>query len=74
MNKPIISERFDVDDIRAIREYNALRHADMTPAEIVADTRTGAAALMQLLQNRSPKKRVKLISCEQASSLDAHVS
>lgn len=74
MNKPIVSERFDVDDIRAIREYNALRHADMTPAEIVADTREGAAVLMQLLQNRSPQNRVRVVSSEQDSSLDAPAS
>lgn len=30
MNKPIVSERFDVDDIRKIREYNSLRHINMT--------------------------------------------
>ena len=32
-----ISDRFDVDDIRKIREYNAMRHMDMSPQEIVAD-------------------------------------
>ena len=32
MNKLIVSERFDVDDIRKIREYNSLRHINMTPA------------------------------------------
>ena len=25
MNKPTVSERFDVEDIRKIREYNSLR-------------------------------------------------
>lgn len=27
MNRPVVSERFDVDDIRRIREYNSVWHA-----------------------------------------------
>lgn len=52
MNKPIVSERFDIDDIRKIREYNSLRHINMTPAEIVEDTKKGAAVLLERLQER----------------------
>lgn len=50
MNKPIVSERFDVDDIRKIREYNSLRHINMTPAEIVEDTKKGAAEIIARLK------------------------
>lgn len=32
-NEPEISERFDLDDIRKIREYNAARYEKMTPAK-----------------------------------------
>lgn len=39
MNRPTVSKRFDVEDIRKIREYNSLRHIKMTPAEIVEDTK-----------------------------------
>ena len=74
MNKPIISERFDLDDIRAIREYNALRHAGMTPAEIVADTREGASSLMRLLQTHSPNNQVKVLSAGHAAIFDAPAS
>ena len=35
--KPEISKRFDVDDIRKIRDYNSQRHAQMTRSEIVED-------------------------------------
>lgn len=56
MNKPIVSERFDVDDIRKIREYNSLRHINMTPAEIVEDTKKGAAVLLERLQERRTVK------------------
>ena len=41
MKEPEISERFDLEDIRKIREYNAVRYEHMTPAEIVADTKAG---------------------------------
>ena len=39
MNKPVVSDRFDVDDIRRIREYNSMSHINMTPEEIVEDTK-----------------------------------
>lgn len=50
MNKPKISNRFDVDDIRKIREYNSLRHIHMTPAEIIAETQAGAEKVLQMLE------------------------
>lgn len=56
-NEPKISERFDLNDIRAIREYNAARYEKMTPAEIVEDTRAGAA---DLLARMKQKKLIKV--------------
>jgi hypothetical protein len=44
-----ISERFDVDDIRKIREYNSMRHVNMTPEEIVKDTKNGSERVMKML-------------------------
>lgn len=60
--KPIISEQFNVDDIREIREYNSLRHIRMTPDEIVEDVKKGAAELLAELRKDkgdglSPGKR-----------------
>ena len=52
---PAISSKFDVDDIRKIREYNSIRHLGMTRAEIVEDTKAGAADLMQLLCGKNVK-------------------
>lgn len=40
--KPEVSEKFTVEDIRKIREYNSLRHVKMSPKEIIEDTRKGA--------------------------------
>ena len=56
MNKPIVSERFDVEDIRKIREYNSLRHINMTPEEIVEDTKKGAAELLAKLKENKMLK------------------
>ena len=39
---PEISDRFDLDDIRKIRDYNSQRHSVMTRAEIVEDLRKSA--------------------------------
>ena len=39
MTEPIESKKFDVEDIRKIREYNSLRHIKMTPEEIIAETK-----------------------------------
>lgn len=56
MSKPEISSRFDVDDIRKIREYNSLRHIHMTPEEIIAETQAGAEKVMRMLEQRKPAK------------------
>ena len=39
MTEPIVSKKFDVEDIRKIREYNSLCHIKMTPEEIITDTK-----------------------------------
>ncbi len=50
IEKPMISEKFDLDDIRKIREYNSLRHIEMTPEEIIADVQEGAAEFLEKLK------------------------
>lgn len=52
MTKPTVSSYFNVDDIRKIREYNSLRHVNMTSEEIIEDTRKGASELLEKLKNR----------------------
>lgn len=56
IKEPEISERFDLDDIRKIRAYNAARYKQMTSAEIVADTRAGAADLLEIMKERKLMK------------------
>ena len=53
--EPIVSKKFDMEDIRRIREYNSLRHIKMTPEEIIADTKKGAERIMELLQEEQRK-------------------
>ena len=49
MTKPMVSKDFNLEDIRKIREYNSLRHIQMTPEEIIEDNRKGAAVVLELL-------------------------
>lgn len=48
--KPVMSEKFDLDDIRSLREYNASRHENMTREEIIKETRAGAAVFLEALK------------------------
>lgn len=50
MTKPMVSKDFNLEDIRKIREYNSLRHVQMTPEEMIEDNRKGAAVVLELLQ------------------------
>ena len=60
---PAVSSDFDVEDIRAIREYNSLRHARMTPEEIVSETRElTAEAVEWLVRNNESENGVRVIS------------
>ena len=47
LEKPVVSERFDMEDIWKIREYNSLRHINMTNEEVIADIRDGCGELLE---------------------------
>ena len=47
IKKPEISDRFDADDIRKIREYNSQRHSQMSRAEVIVDIKKGANEVIQ---------------------------
>lgn len=51
-DRPNISDRFDVEDIRKVRDYNSLRHIKMTPQEIIEETRNGAEKILKLLEEK----------------------
>ena len=46
MSYPDISNHFDAEDIRKLREYNSLRHSKMSHKEILDDIRQGAESFM----------------------------
>ena len=48
-DSPDISNRFDAEDIRKLREYNSLKHSRMTHKEILEDIRQGAESFMSEL-------------------------
>lgn len=49
MKSPNLSNRFDAEDIRKLREYNSLKHSKMTHKEILDDIRKGAESFMSEL-------------------------
>lgn len=50
LKEPELSPRFDVDDIRKLREYNSLRHINMTAAEVIAELQTDTAEIIEQLR------------------------
>lgn len=50
ITKPIVSKKFNLEDIRKFREYNSLRHIQMISREIIEDTWKGAAVILDELQ------------------------
>lgn len=58
MTKPILSPRFDVDDIQKLREYNSMRHIKMTPAEIVAETKKATDEIIAQLMEGGNVQRI----------------
>lgn len=48
--KPVVNKHFNLKDIRKIREYNSLRHIQMTTQEIIEDIRKGAEMVLERLE------------------------
>lgn len=47
---PVLSDRFDVDDIRKLRDYNSWRYMHMTPEEVSADIKKGAQKVLDAME------------------------
>ncbi len=56
MEEPELSPRFDVDDIRKLREYDSMRYMHMTSEEIIAETRKGAAKVLAMLEEQKERR------------------
>lgn len=46
--EPVISDNFNIDDIRKIRDYNAERYLNMTVAEIISEVNGKAGEMVKL--------------------------
>ena len=57
---PEISNRFDAEDIRKLREYNSLKHSKMTHKEILEDIRQGAESFMSEFSSCVAKKFIAI--------------
>ena len=62
MEKSEISDRFDLEDIRKIRDYNSWRHSQMTHEEIIAESK----AAREWFENEMEKIRISRESKEEA--------
>ena len=50
MVTPAMSNRFDAEDIRKLREYNSLKHSKMSHKEILEDIRQGVESFYVRIQ------------------------
>ncbi|WP_173467323.1 hypothetical protein [Fibrobacter succinogenes] len=57
MDSPEISNRFDAEDIRKLREFNSLKLSKMSHKEILDDIRQGAESFMSEFNNRVTDKQ-----------------
>ena len=59
MTKPTLSDNFTMDDLRALREYNSLRHINMSREEISKEFAEGRERfLKQVEEIRQEKSRL----------------
>jgi len=50
MEKPILSPDFTMEDLHKLREYNSLRHVNMTTEDIIADIRKKANEMQRRIE------------------------
>ncbi|MCL2169677.1 MAG: hypothetical protein FWB74_06610 [Defluviitaleaceae bacterium] len=59
MDEPVLSERFDVEDIRKLRIYQSKRRINMTFEELKADIEKGANEFMASIEEIRRKKQME---------------
>jgi hypothetical protein len=57
MRKLAISPKYTIEDIHKIREWNYERRKNMSPREIVEDTKAGAKQFMSLVATMRTKTK-----------------
>lgn len=64
MDTPEMSDRFDAEDIRKLREYNSLKHSKMSHKEILDDIRQGAESFMSEFSRCIAGKQAVYYACK----------
>lgn len=55
---PLLSHRFDLDDIRKLREYNSMRYSRMTDKEVLADIEKDASKVRRAIACYREMKKI----------------
>ena len=58
IKEPVLSPRFDVDDIRKLREYNSLRHINMTAEEYIEELKADTSDIIAHLLKSGHARRL----------------
>ena len=53
--EPVLSNKFSLEDIRTLRDYNSLRHLTMSASEIIAERRKSTEAFLKEMAERKEK-------------------
>ena len=61
LQEPILSSRFDVDYIRKLREYNSLRHINMSAEEYIAEIESDTNDIINRLVKSGHAHRVTVL-------------
>jgi len=56
LEKPNLSPNFTMEDLYRLREYNSLRHCEMSTEEIRADIGDGAKAMLEKIEQMRKEK------------------
>jgi len=56
MEKPILSPDFTMEDLHKLREYNSLRHINMSTDDLVADINKGASEMQEQIEQMRKDK------------------
>ena len=56
LEKPNLSPDFTMEDLYKLREYNSLRHCEMSTEEIKADIEEGAKIMLEMIEQMRKEK------------------
>jgi len=57
MEKPTLSPDFTMEDLHKLREYNSLRHINMSTDDLVQDINKGASEMQERIKQMREHKK-----------------